>query len=133
MPNHMDCSKVLDLLFFFTFQLYDVQFTVAPSEPERVILFYPSIGSDILTLTTPHCVLQVSQQHHDQLPQGRLRGHGPGGRGRGGGPGRAVGGAAQHHCELPDHPLHAQGSRRQLHLRPAPRNQRHGAPLRGQW
>ena len=55
MPNHMDCSKVLDLLFFFTFQLYDVQFTVAPSEPERVILFCPSIGSDNLTLTIPHC------------------------------------------------------------------------------
>ena len=51
----MDCSKVLDLLFFFTFQLYDVQFTVAPSEPERVILFCPSIGSDNLTLTIPHC------------------------------------------------------------------------------
>ena len=117
----MDCFKVLDLLFFFTFQLYDVQFTFAPSEPERVILFCPSIDSDIVTLTI-RPVLQVPQQHHDQLPQGRLRGDGPGGRGRGGGAGRAVGGAPQHHGQLTDHPLHTERPRRQLHLRPTPRH-----------
>ena len=55
LPDRRDCSKVLDLLFFSTFQLYDVQFTFAPSEPERVIPFCPSIGSDILTLTILYC------------------------------------------------------------------------------
>ena len=66
-------------------------------------------------------LLQVSQQHDDQLRGWSDGEHGPGGQ-PGGEEGRAVGGRPQHHTVHPGHPPDTSEPRGKLHVRSSARH-----------